>query len=130
MEAGNKVEELLQKPEQDQELLDMQRRKSRPKVVFEEYLVDGAEESSDGDAVDLDSAEIKVEQKEEAIAKQSGSDAPPKLAKLKTHIEIEDFALLTDEKAKHVGLAEISPLERHFSSDTHSPASSSADEKK
>ena len=128
MEA-NRVEELLQKPEQDQELLEMQRRKSRPKVVVEEYLIEGAEESSD-EAVDLDSADIKVEQKEEAIAKQSGADAPPKLAKLKTHIEIDDFALLTDDKAKHVGLAEISPLERHFSSDTHSPASSSADEKK
>jgi len=46
MEAS-KVEQMLQKPEQDQELLEMQRRKSRPKVVVEEYLVEGAEVSSD-----------------------------------------------------------------------------------
>ena len=129
MEANKVEQQLLQKPEQDQELLEMQRRKSRPKVVVEEYLVEGAEESS-GDEQDVESAEIKVEQKEASISQQSGADAPPKLAKLKTHIEIDDFAQLTDDKAKHVGLAEISPLERHFSSDTHSPASSSADEKK
>ena len=69
MEASN-VEQMLQKPEQDQELLEMQRRKSRPKVVVEEYLVDGAEQSSDDeDQKDLDQQDIKVEQKEEAIAK-------------------------------------------------------------
>jgi len=49
--------------------------------------------------------------------------------KLKTHIEIDDFAELTDDY-KHVGLAEISPLERHFSTDATSPSASSADEKK
>ena len=108
----------------------MQRRKSRPKVVVEEYLVDGAEVSSDEDDKDLEQQEIKIEQKQEAISRQSGADAPSKLVKLKTHIEIDDFAELTDDQTKHVGLAEISPLERHFSTDATSPSASSADEKK
>ena len=116
MEAG-KVQD-----GQDQELLDMQRRKSRPKVVVEEYLHDDDAEGSSSE--EIEAAVITVEQKQESITGQTGSDAQPKLVKLKTHIEIEDFGELTDDKTKHVGLKEISPLERHFSSEP-----TSADEK-
>ena len=129
MEASG-VEQMLQKPEQDHELLEMQRRKSRPKVVVEEYLIEGAEESSEEEGKDVSQQDIKIEQKKESIANQSGADGPAKLVRLKTHIEIDDFAELTDDKTKQVGLAEISPLERHFSSDATSPSASSTDEKK
>ena len=43
----------VQEPEIDTELLDMQRRKSRPRVVVEEYLKDS--ESSDEDILGKES---------------------------------------------------------------------------
>ena len=58
MEAKLPVQELLERPD-DAELLDMQRTKSRPKVVVEEYLNhdDSSEEEGDLEAA------IKIEEK-------------------------------------------------------------------
>ena len=106
----------------------MQRRKSRPRVVVEEYVHDdAAENSSDSDdnfghldeKADKKSlpSPIKIEEKkasESSIGHAGATNLGSTLIKVKTHMSIDDFSDLVDDKIKHVGMAEISPLERHM----------------
>ena len=105
----------VQEPEIDTELLDMQRRKSRPRVVVEEYLKDS--ESSDEDILGKETtpSPIKVEEKkvsEVSFGSAGAQGKGTKLVKVKTHMDIDDFGDLTEENAKQIGMQEVSPLER------------------
>ena len=90
--------------EPDQELLQIQRRKSQPRVVIEEFVAKEDGDDSDGN----DSGE---EQKNDQMSPGIG-----KLTRLKTHVEIDDFAELGSD-IPHFGLHEISPLERLHDND-------------
>ena len=60
---------------------------------------------------------IKIEEKKVSEVSYGSAGAQGegnKLIKVKTHMSIDDFGDLTDEKAKQIGMAEISPLERHL----------------
>ena len=105
----------MQEPEIDAELLDMQRRKSRPRVVVEEYLKDS--ESSDDDALMQEStpSPIKIEEKkvsEVSFGSAGAQGQGTKLVKVKTHMDIDDFGDLTEDNAKQIGMKEVSPLDR------------------
>ena len=50
----------------------------------------------------------------EVSAGSAGASEKPKISKLKTHIEIDDFGLLSDQQLKQAGMHEISPLEAHY----------------
>ena len=78
----------------------MQRRKSTPKVVVEEYMLGDGQDSSDSEnECSAEKKPIKLEEKKvsDVSAGSAGGSAKPKVSKLKTHIEIDDFGLLADQ---------------------------------
>ena len=92
----------------------MQRRKSRPRVVVEEYVHDdAAENSSDSDDhfAHLDEkadkksipSPIKIEEKKQSESSHGHAGATGqevKMIKVKTHMSIDDFSDLVDDKIK------------------------------
>ena len=71
--------------ENDQELLQLQKRKSTPKVVIQEFV-----DVDDGD-LSSDSGEEKQAEKPKA-SPEGGANPKRKLSKLMTHHEIEDVS--------------------------------------
>ena len=71
--------------EHDQELLQIQRRKSTPKVVIEEFVAVDEDGGKEGD-------EILNEKNEENKSSSDKSLDAKRPHKVMTHIEIEDFS--------------------------------------
>eukprot|EP00356_Strombidium_inclinatum_P014502 CAMPEP_0170488310 /NCGR_PEP_ID=MMETSP0208-20121228/6895_1 /TAXON_ID=197538 /ORGANISM="Strombidium inclinatum, Strain S3" /LENGTH=143 /DNA_ID=CAMNT_0010762845 /DNA_START=61 /DNA_END=492 /DNA_ORIENTATION=- len=94
--------------EPDHELLQLQKRKSTPKVIIQEFVqnFNSDDESEDDDDEIPDETKNPVKPEQAPVKKASIKE------KEKTHYEIDNFGTLTKDNTKQCGLYEVSPLEK------------------